>query len=66
LQKLNDYRSRGKFYLCKEDYNLLGEMFNQMVDKIKRDEDYHCAERIIILSETYSIDKGKKKVFILF
>ena len=64
LQKLNDYRSRGKFYLCKEDYNLLGEMFNQMVDKIKRDEDYHCAERIIILSETYSIDKGKKKVFL--
>ena len=64
LQKLNDYRSRGNFYLCKEDYNLLGEMFNQMVDKIKRDEDYHCAERIIILSETYSIDKGKKKVFL--
>ena len=64
LQKLNDYRGLGKFYLCKEDFNLLSEMFTFITDKIKRDTDHQCAERIIILSETYCREKGKRKIFL--
>ena len=64
LQKLNDYRGLGKFYLCKEDFNLLSEMFALITDKIKRDTDHQCAERIIILSETYCREKGKRKIFL--
>ena len=61
---MNDYRGLGKFYLCKEDFNLLSEMFTFITDKIKRDTDHQCAERIIILSETYCREKGKRKIFL--
>ena len=64
LQKLSDYRSRGKFYLCIEDFALLSNLFNIISDKIKRDMDYHCAEMVIILSETYCIEEGNRKKYL--
>ena len=64
LQKLNDYRGLGKFALCDKDYILLSQLFNIICDKIKDEIDYHAAEMIIILSETYFVEEKKKKKFL--
>ena len=64
LQKLSDYRGRGKFVLCQKDYILLSQLFNIICDNIKKDSDYHAMELVIILSETYYVEEGKKKKFL--
>ena len=64
LQKLSDYRGRGKFVLCDKDYILLSQLFNIICEKIKKDSDYHAAEMVIILSETYFIEDKKRKKFL--
>ena len=64
LQKLSDYRSRGKFYLCIEDYTMLSKFFNIIADKVKRDMDYHAAEMAIIISQTYCLEEGKRKKYL--
>ncbi len=63
-QKLSDYRALGKFYLCHQDYALISKFFNVILDKVKRDLDYHSAEMVIILSQTYFIEEGDKKKYI--
>ena len=64
LQKLSDYRARGKFILCEQDYEFLSKIFNIISDQIKKDNDYHSAEMVIILSATYYIEDGKRKKYI--
>ena len=64
LQKLSDFRSKGKFYLGIEDFSILSRFFNIIADKVKRDIDYHAAEMSIILSQTYFIEDGKRKKYI--
>ena len=70
LQKLSDYRSRGKFYLDKVDYDILLNYFNLIANKVKENADYHCGEMIIILSQTYFLEivepnqKNYKKKYI--
>ena len=64
LQKLSDYRTRGKFFIPVEDYTLLSKFLNIIVDKIRRDMDYHSAEMVIILSQTYYMEEGKRKKYI--
>ena len=64
LNRLNDYRGKGKFILCNKDYILLSQLFNIICDKIKKDLDYHAAEMVIVLSETYYIYDGKKKKYL--
>ena len=64
LQKLSDYRARGKFVLCDKDYILLSQLFNILSEKIQKDADYRTAEMVIILSETYFIEEGTKKKYI--
>ena len=64
LQKLSDYRGRGKFVLCNKDYILLCQLFNIICDNIKKDSDFHAVEMVIILSETYYIEEGKRKKFL--
>ena len=61
LHKLSDYRAKGKFYLIQKDFDILLKFFNLIADKIKESVDYHCAEMIIILSQTYFIEKGEKE-----
>ena len=56
LQKLSDYRARGKFVLCDKDYILLSQLFNIISEKIQKDADYRTAEMAIILSEIYFIE----------
>ena len=64
LQKLSDYRARGKFVLCDKDYILLSQLFNILSEKIQKDADYRTAEMVIILSQTYFIEEGTKKIYI--
>ena len=64
LQKLSEYRGRGKFVLCDKDYILLSQLFNMICDKVKKDMDYHTVEMVIILSETYFIEDKKRKKFL--
>ena len=64
VQKLSDYRTLGKFFVCLEDYSLISKFFNIILDKVKRDLDYHSAEMVIILSQTYCIEDGGKKKYI--
>ena len=56
LQKLSDYRSRGKYYLDQKDFDILLKFFNIITNKIKENDDYHCAEMIIIISQTYHLE----------
>ena len=64
LNKLNNYRGKGKFALCNKDYILLSQLFNIITDKIEKDSDYHSAQMIIVLSETYFIVDGKRKKYL--
>ena len=64
LQKLSDYRARGKFVLCDKDYILLSQLFNIISEKIQKNADYRTAEMVIIISETYFIQEGTKKKYI--
>ena len=64
LQKLSDYRGLGKFVLSDKDYFLLSELFNITGDKIKRDSDFHVAELLIVISETYYMEDGNRKKYL--
>ena len=56
LQKLSDYRAKGKYYLDQRDFDLLLKYFNVITNHIKAEADYHCAEMIIIISQTYHLE----------
>ena len=64
LQKLSDYRARGKFYIDLTDYILLCKFLNIICEKVKRDIDYHSAEMSIILSQTYFIEENNRKKYL--
>ena len=66
LQKLSDFRTKGKFILSEKDYNLFCELFNTICDTVRRDLDYHTAELIIILSATYYINENNKKKYLQY
>ena len=64
MQKLSDYRTRGQFVLCDKDFILLSQLFNIITDKIQQDADYHAAEMLIVLSQTYYIEEGTRKKYL--
>ena len=64
LQKLSDYRAKGKFALCSKDYILLSQLFNIICDNIKTYQDYHAEEMVIILSQTYFVIDGKRRKYL--
>lgn len=53
LQKLNDLRSRGVFKLHKKNYEIIGKILNDFLDKMSKEEDWYSAKNIIILSQTF-------------
>ena len=61
LQKLSDYRAKGKYYLDQRDFDLLLKYFNIITNHIKAEADYHCAEMIIIISQTYHLEIFNKE-----
>ena len=65
LQRLSEYRIKGKFELTKKTFDILSQLFNTIVNTIERDKDFHSIKNVIILSQTYYIksddDKNGKK-----
>ena len=64
LQKFSDYRAKGKFFICLMDYTVLSQLFNIICDKIKKDRDYHAAEMLIVLSQTYCLEEGNNRKYL--
>ena len=62
LQKLSDFRVKGKYVLPDNEYLILSQLFNVLCENIKKYSDYHSAELLIILSHTYyNIHKNEKR-----
>ena len=62
LQKLSDFRVKGKYILSDKEYIILSQLFNVLCENIKKYSDYHTAELLIILSHTYyNIHKNEKR-----
>ena len=65
LQRLSEYRNKGKFELNKNTFEIFTRLFNTIVDTIERDNDFHSAKNAIILSQTYFIlDEDKSKIYL--
>ena len=64
LQKLSEYRNKGKFEIIQKTFDILSRLFNTIVNTIERDKDFHSVKNVIILSQTYYVksdDKNGKK-----
>ena len=64
LQKLSEYRIKGKFELKTQTYEILGNLLNTVIDKIERDKDFHSVKNAIILSQTYYIKNKDTKIYL--
>ena len=63
LQKLSQYRNNGKFEIKPQTFEIFTQLFNTIIDKIDRDNDYYSVKNAIIISQTYYIklkDNEKK------
>ena len=64
LQKLSEYRNKGKFEISQKTFDIFTKLFNTIINTVKRDNDFHSVKNAIILSQTYYIktnDKNGKK-----
>ena len=64
LQKLTEYRIKGKFEIKSQTYEILGNLLNTVVDTIERDKDFHSVKNAIILSHTYYIKNNDTKIYL--
>jgi len=55
LQKLSEYRIKGKFELNKKTFDIFTKLFNTIINTTERDNDFHSIKNAIILSQTYYI-----------
>ena len=64
LQKLSEYRNKGKFEINEKTFDILSKLFITIINTIERDNDFHSVKNAIILSQTYYIktdnNNGKK------
>ena len=64
LQKLSEYRNKGKFEIKQQTFDILSRLFNTIINIIERDNDFHSVKNAIILSQTYYVktdDKNGKR-----
>ena len=62
LQKLNEFRSTGRLIIPKKTFEMMGNFFNIILNKVKRDNDIHSYKNIILLSQTYyTLENDNKK-----
>ena len=63
LQRLSEYRSKGKFEITKETFDILANLFNRIIDTVEIDNDFHSAKNTIIISQTYYLktENNEKK-----
>ena len=61
LQKMSEYRNKGKFEVTEKTFEILSKLFNTIINTVKRDNDFHSVKNAIILSQTYyKIDSNNK------
>ena len=63
LQKLSEYRTKGKFELKAQTFEIFSNLFNTLINTIERDNDFHSIKNAIIISQTYytkNDDNSKK------
>ena len=60
LQKLSEYRNKGKFEIKQQTFDILSRLFNTIINIIERDNDFHSIKNAIILSQTYYIKTDDK------
>ncbi|MCQ2820797.1 MAG: hypothetical protein MJ252_26355 [archaeon] len=67
LQNLNLFRTKGKFEIPKENFDIIAQFLNIILGFLDKDNlDFYCARGAIILSQTfyYIEESSKKKVYL--
>ena len=64
LQKLSEYRIKGKFEFSQKTFDIFSKLFNTIIDTTERDNDFHSIKNAIILSQTYYVKIDGKKKFL--
>ena len=64
IQKLNEFRNHGVFIIPNENYIIIGEIINSILNRIMNDSDYYSAKNCIILSQTFYKKKDEQKIFL--
>jgi hypothetical protein len=62
--KLDVFRSTGKLLIPKKEYEIMINIFNLTLNKVKRDNDIHCGKNVILLSQTYYTLENDKKIYL--
>ena len=61
LQILSEPRGSGKFEITQLTFDILSKLLNTIINKVERDNDFHCVENAIIISQTYYVNDNKNK-----
>ena len=64
IQQLSQFRTRGIFDIPEKEYKILSRLFNKITKLVESEEDFDSAINIIILSQTYYINKNNKKEYL--
>ena len=64
LIKINTFRKYGDFAIPEREFNIICDLFNKIVDFIKKENDFGSMKSIIILSETYFKLENDQKIYI--
>ena len=64
MQKLNKFRVLGNYQLSNTMYTMLSKFFIQILNYILEDNDLATAKNIIVLSQTYFIKEGQRKIYL--
>ncbi len=64
IQQLSQFRTRGIFEIPEKEYQILSRLFNEIAKLVESEEDYDSAVNIIILSQTYYINKNGQKEYL--
>ena len=64
IQKLNEFRNHGVFIIPNENFVIIGEIINSILNRIMNDSDYYSAKNCIILSQTFYKKKDEQKIFL--
>ena len=64
IQKLNEFRNHGVFIIPNENFVIIGEIINSILNRIMNDSDYYSAKNCLILSQTFYKKKDDQKIFL--
>ena len=64
IQKLNEFRNHGVFIIPNENFVIIGEIINSILNRIMNDSYYYSAKNCLILSQTFYKKKDDQKIFL--